>query len=47
MEVTKKQQKEKETCLLYTVWKLQKFTLTLFGKNFVKATNLLKKSLNS
>ena len=30
-----------------TVWKLRKFTLTLFGKNFVKATHLLKKLLKS
>ena len=27
---------------LHTLWKLQKFTLTLFDKNFVKATVLLK-----
>ena len=33
---------------LCTVWKLRKFTLTtLFGKNFVKATHLLKKLLNT
>ena len=37
-------------CLYIKVWYLQKFTLSLsrfFGKNFVKATALLKKLLNS
>ena len=31
---------------IYTVWKLREFTLTHFGKNFVKVTVLLKKLLN-
>ena len=37
-------------CLYIKVWYLQKFTLSLsrfFGKNFVKATALLKRLLNS
>ena len=42
MEVTKKQQKEKETCLLYTVWKLQKFTLTLFWQK-IRESNAFTK----
>ena len=40
---------EKFLVLLHsvTVWKLQKFSLTLFHKNFVKAMVLLKKLLSS
>ena len=30
-------------CVCITLWKLRKFTLTLFGKNFVKPTHLLNK----